>query len=154
MTTTTKTAPTFTFHVPNTPEGQAFITQLRGYCNYGHVERVRIRANGPRVATAAADGLHRHAYDQDLPRKHATSLRIYMDTRPQAWEINASRDSAAAINGYFNRWQAALSALAIAERNAQACAACAKRAEAELEGIPKWVRAFFGFFYQPLRSEA
>lgn len=80
--TSTRPSPRYAMHgIPNNRAGRAFVAAVRRYLNH---ERYKIvtRANGPRVATAAADGVSAEQYRQGLPLRHAKSLRLYLNDAP------------------------------------------------------------------------
>jgi hypothetical protein len=64
------------FRVPNTPEGLAFLKQMRGYAAGG--TRIIPVGRGPRVKAALANNLWRRSYDQRLPLKAAEYFAIYI----------------------------------------------------------------------------
>lgn len=65
------------FRVPNTPEGLAFIEQMRQYAAGGTT--VRLRGRGHRVKAAIANGRYRNLWKQSIPLKHADYFAVYIN---------------------------------------------------------------------------
>jgi hypothetical protein len=76
--------------VPNTPEGTAFLNQLRKYAVKG--TRILARPRGPRVRHAIADGRWRASYRSDLPRQHAVHFAVYI-RKPALAKLARDRES-------------------------------------------------------------
>jgi len=70
----------YNIRIPNNEEGQKAINIIRKGLNRDRY-KLRLRANGPRVKYAVADGLHPRAYDQDLPMEYAESIRVYIENK-------------------------------------------------------------------------
>jgi hypothetical protein len=63
--------------VPNTPEGNAFLKQLRAYAVKG--TRILARGRGSRVKAAAAANVHRRRFSDRLPAQYAEYFAVYID---------------------------------------------------------------------------
>jgi len=91
--------------VPNNKAGRAFLKNVRKYLNPS-IRIAKVRGNGPRAAPADADGVHRMSYRQDLPMRHAKSMRVYLTCSAEKiwweqrcrteWEGRAMADDALA----------------------------------------------------------
>lgn len=64
--------------IPNDKEGQKLLAGIRRYANRERYEVV-VRNNGPRAEAARAEGLHPDAYRASIPKRHATSFRVYFE---------------------------------------------------------------------------
>jgi hypothetical protein len=63
--------------VPNTPEGVAFLKQMRRYAIKG--TRIRAKGRGPRAKVATANNKWRRSYDQSIPMKYAEYFAVYIE---------------------------------------------------------------------------
>lgn len=161
--------PAYCFRVPNDDEGRAFIASLRKFAHYPHVRRIRLRANGPRVTHALADGESPRRYFQDLPMRHAEAVRVYMDTRSPAesWCASYSQQAREWAERHLAErkahditrerarfWQGsythATECLDSAERE---CAALRAELSCLFGAVPEWARRFFKWLHN-LRETA
>lgn len=81
-------------NIPNDETGRAFIAQCREYLNTERYKLVK-KFNGPRAAAALADGYPARAYDQSLPERHATSIRVYANDSDAAQKERRASERAA-----------------------------------------------------------
>lgn len=77
------------FRVPNTPEGNAFLKQMRSYAIKG--TRIIPVGRGPRAKHAKALGRWARSFDTRLPRKYAEYFAIYI-RKPALDAIVLARD--------------------------------------------------------------
>lgn len=81
-----------TLLVPNTWLGKLFLLWFRLYLNRD-TYRLRYRGRGPRASVARANGQYARNFDQDLPRRHARYVAIYLDVKDSARaRIRAARE--------------------------------------------------------------
>ena len=85
-----------TLRIPNDDTGLSFLKQLKFYATGG--VKIRVRGRGPRVKYAPLLNRTKRSIRQDLPRKHAEYLAVYVDKITER-----ARKMQKAQNDYFNR---------------------------------------------------
>jgi limonene-1,2-epoxide hydrolase len=139
--------------IPNTATGRRFIAMLKRHTN-GPRFHVKVRANGPRVAAALADGVSPRAYRQSIPQRHAATFRVYFDDhqgREEYWReyhaklraLDRAQDLEAQIAAYAERARDHARDALVARQMENETAATLERARAHL------ARARFAYVHAP-----